>query len=91
MAPPVNGTTVPTGAPVPVAVEGGGRVAFVTGIGYGAVADEGTTGVAEDGAKEVGVDDDDDDDDDDDRDGTTIVEEGTTGAGVLEETATGTV
>ncbi len=33
MAPPVNGTGLPPGAPVPVAVDGGGSVALVTGVG----------------------------------------------------------
>ena len=89
-APPRNGTTLPPGALVPVAVVGGASsvVLLTSGVGNGAI-----------------VDDDDDDDDDNgvdagvtgaaagvDGDGATIgEEEGARGAAVLEETETATV
>ena len=49
MAPPVNGTMLLLGVLVLVAVEGGGSVALVTGVGNGAVADDVPTGVTEAG------------------------------------------
>ena len=78
VAPPVNGTMLPPGALVLVAVEGGGSVALVTGVGNGAVADDVSTGVTEVGVGEAGV---------DDGDGATIVLEAVNGVAALEETA----
>lgn len=84
----MNSTTPPLEAPVPVAVAGGGRVALVTGVGNGAVADDRTTGVTEAGVDaaaavvEVAV---------VDGVGATGVEEGKTRAAELVETPAATV
>lgn len=69
---------LPPGALVLVAVEGGGSVALVTGVGNGAVADDVSTGVTEAGVGEAGV---------DDGDGATIVLEAVNEVAALEETA----
>lgn len=83
VAPPVNGTMLPPGALVLVAVEGGGSVALVTGVGNGAVADDVSTGVTEAGVGEAGV----GEAGVDDGDGATIVLEAVNGVAALEETA----
>lgn len=70
MAPPVKTAGLPPKVLVP---EGEGRVVLVTGMGNGAAMDDVATGVTEAGVEEAGL------------DGSTMVEEGTTGAAVLED------